>query len=247
MYTNPTVGLSTISLDKLRLKFFEDHLHDAMMLTDITELTLRIDEAKEFFMLNPGEINKARLGVVYHQAALYLPATFKASTQAWAKQSLDILSDIVHAPHASKELLPIVTSYRASALAALAVSAQRRSLLAEAYQQFSLAVESYAQVSALPEFLRGGSASNLPIFYFRKRKFAQEDFRSIIRKEETSPGYASASILSYSYLALANQRRCQQSKKERVLLLSRSIAQDPDGKAAAKEAAVLKAKLESRK
>ena len=159
------------------------------------------------------------------------------------KKSFDTLSELLNSPNTTKELLPFIAAYRASALSLVGAETKKLNLLGQAFSLFEDAVKRYAAVSYLPEFLRGSVAENLPWFFFKKRKFAKLDFQSIIDKQEKDSTYANWKTMSFTYWAWAQQRQTKQYKNQALLYLDKAIALDPDYKAGRQRAEALKAKM----
>ncbi len=122
---NPTYGqFERLAFQKV--KAFEHQLEDVMELIDTTLLKLKLQEVEESFQQNPNEITKARLGIIYHETALNLSFFSKTEYKGYAQKSFDRLSELFKSPNTSKELIPFIASYRASALSL--VSAETRKL-----------------------------------------------------------------------------------------------------------------------
>ena len=233
----------TQSLNFAKVKTFEHQLDDVMELIDTTELKAKLIEVEENYKQNPNEINKVRLGIVYHETALNLSFFSKTAFKGYAKKSFNVLSELYNSPSTAKEVLPFVASYRASALSLVGAETKKLKLLGEAFKLFNDAVNNYATVSYLPEFLRGSVAENLPWFFFAKRKFAKQDFQSIIDKQENNGEYANWKVMSFTYWAWAKQRQGKKYKTQALEYLDKAIALDPNYKAGRKRAEELKATL----
>lgn len=190
-------------------------------------------------------MNKTRLGIIYHETALNLSFLAKTEYKGYAKRSFDVLTELITAEATSKELMPFIASYRASALSLVSAETRKLNLLGDAFQLFHEAVEKYSLVSCLPEFLRGSVAENLPWIFFGKKKFAKRDFESIIDKYAKSEAYANWKIMSFTYWAWANQRQGTKYRKQSLLYLDNAIALDPDYKAGRQKAEELKMKLKN--
>jgi len=231
------------NLDFSKVKEFEHQLDDVMELIDTSELKIKLKQVEVNFEQNPIEINKVRLGIIYHETALNLGFFLKTTYQGYAQKSFEQLDELFNSSNTSKELLPFIASYRASALSLMSAESNNLKLLKEAFKQFNEAAESYADVSYLPEFLRGSVAENLPWFFFRKRKYAKKDFQSIIEKQLKNNDFANWKIMSFSYWAWANQRQSNKYRKQAIAYLDKAIALDPNYKAGRQKAEELKAKL----
>ena len=243
MTTISSVTAQTKQLNFLKIKAFEHQLDDVMEIIDTAELKFKLNEVEENFKKDPHEINKVRLGIVYHETALNLSFFSKTEFKGYAKKSFDVLSELFNSPVTTKELLPFVASYRASALSLVGAETKTLKLLGDAFVLFDASVNNYASVSWLPEFLRGSVAENLPWFFFLKRKFAKLDFQSIIDKHERNNDFANWKIMSFTYWAWAKQRQSKKYRMQAVSYLDKSIALDPYYKAGRKRAEELKANL----
>jgi tetratricopeptide (TPR) repeat protein len=238
-----TNSLIAQQLDFSKVKGFEHQLDDVMELIDTTELKTKLKEVEEEFKQKPTEINKTRLGVIYHEVALNLSFFSKTEFKGYAKKSFDVLTEQFNSDNTSKELLPFIASYRASALSLVGAETKKLKLLGEAFTLFDKAVNKYASVSYLPEFLRGSVAENLPWFFFTKKRLAKQDFQSIIDKQDKNENFANSKIMSFTYWAWANQRQSSKYKKQSLAYLDKAIALDPNYKAGRKRAEELKNKI----
>jgi tetratricopeptide (TPR) repeat protein len=246
MLAMTTINNATAQAQKLdfeKVKVFEHQLDDVMELIDTTELKTKLKEVEDNYKQNPNEINKARLGIIYHETALNLSFFSKTEFKGYAKKSFDTLSELFNSPGTSKELFPFIASYRASALSLVGAETKKLKLLGEAFSLFTTAVENYAAVSYLPEFLRGSVAENLPWFFFSKKKFAKKDFQSIIYKQEEDSDYANWKVMSFTYWAWAKQRQEKKYRTQALAYLDKAIALDPNYKAGRKKAEELKTTL----
>ncbi|KQT25309.1 hypothetical protein ASG22_20505 [Chryseobacterium sp. Leaf405] len=214
-----------------------------MELIDTTELKIKLKEVEENYQQNPNEINKVRLGIIYHETALNLSFFSKTEFKGYAKKSFDTLSELFNSPNTTKELLPFIASYRASALSLVGAETKKLKLLGEAFSLFNDAVKNYSSVSYLPEFLRGSVAENLPWFFFTKRKFAKQDFQSIIDKQDKNSDYANWKIMSFTYWAWTKQRQSKKHRTQALEYLDKAIALDPNYRAGRQKAEKLKTTL----
>jgi len=243
MTTITSVTAQTQNLDFSKVKAFEHQLDDVMELIDTTELKTKLKEVEENYKQNPNEITKARLGIIYHETALNLSFFSKTEFKGYAKKSFDILSELFNSPNTSKELLPFIVSYRASALSLVGAETKKLKLLGEAFTLFNDAVKNYATVSYLPEFLRGSVAENLPWFLFSKRKFAKQDFQSIIDKQDKNSEYANWKVMSFTYWAWAKQRQSKKYRTQSLAYLDKAILLDRNYKAGRQKAEDLKTQM----
>ncbi len=238
-----TTNLPAQQLTISGIKIIEHQLDDVMELTDTAELKIKLTQVEQQFEQEPVEINKVRLGIIYHETALNLSFFSKTAYKGYAKKSYDLLNELANSSATTKELMPFVTAYKASALSLVGAETKKIKLLGEAFSLFSDAVNKYSDVSWLPEFLRGSVAENLPWFFFSKRKFAKKDFESIIRKEEKNAGYANEKIMSFTYWAWANQHQSKRHRARAINYLNKAILLDPNNEAAGAKATQLKLNL----
>ena len=230
--------------DFSKIKSFEHQLGDVMELANNIQLKLKLKEVEEDYKQNPTEINKARLGIVYHETAWNLSFLSKTKFKGYAKRSFDILNELLlNLSNTSRELLPFITAYRGSALSLVAAETKNLKLITEAFILLNDAVDNYAAFSYAPEFLRGSVAENLPWSFFSKRKFAKLDFQSIIEKQEENCDFANWKIMSFTYWAWANQRQGIKNRSQALSYLDKAIELDPDNKAGRSKAEDLKVKL----
>ena len=240
MTTLNSVTAQTKNVDFLKVKAFEHQLDDVMELIDTTELKTKLKEVEENYKQNPNEINKVRLGIIYHETALNLSFFSKTEFKGYAKKSFDTLSNLFNSANTSRELFPFIASYRASALSLVGAETKKLKLLGEAFTLFNDAVKNYAAVSYLPEFLRGSVSENLPWFFFTKRKFAKQDFQSIIDKQNKNSEYANWRVMSFTYWACAEQRQSKKYRTQSLAYLDKAISLDQNYKAGRTKAEELK-------
>ena len=238
-----TKNLSAQALDFKKVKIFEHQLDDVMEIIDTTELKLKLKEVEQQFQQEPHEINKVRLGIIYHETALNLSFFSKTEYKGYAKKSFDQLSDLFKLPTTTKELMPFIASYRASALSLVGSETKRLKLLGQAFTLFGDAVNEYAGISYLPEFLRGSVSENLPWLFFSKRKFAKQDFQSIINKQNKNDEYANWKIMSFTYWAWAKQHQGKKYRNQAIAYLDKAISLDQNYKAGRIKAEELKLTL----
>ena len=238
-----TNSLIAQQLDFSKVKMVEHQLDDVMEMIDTAELKVKLQAVEQQFQQEPNEINKVRLGIIYHETALNLSFFSKTEYKGYAKKSFDQLSDLLNSPSTTQELMPFIASYRASALSLVGAETKKLKLLGEAFILFADAVEKYSAISYLPEFLRGSVAENLPWLFFSKRKFAKQDFNSIIKKQEKNADFANGKIMSFTYWAWAKQHQSKKYRSQAITYLDKAISLDPNYKAGRAKAEALKLKL----
>jgi tetratricopeptide (TPR) repeat protein len=240
--TNSIIA-QTQQLDFSKVKAFERQLDDVMEIIDTTFLKTKLKEVEANFQQNPTEINKVRLGIIYHETALNLTFLSKSSYKGYAKKSFDLLTELFESKATTKELMPFIASHRASALSLVGGETKKLGLVGQAFILFEQAINDYAEISYLPEFLRGSVAENLPFFFFSKRRFAKLDMQSIIDKHRKNPDYVSPKIMSFVYWAWANQHQSRKYRTESLAYLDKAISLDPNYAGGRKRAEDLKRKL----
>src|SRR4051812_28158718 len=114
-----TNSIEAQQLNISKVKFFEHQLDDVMEIIDTTALKTKLNDVASDFRQAPTEMSKARLGIIYHETALNLGFVTKTTYKGYAQKSYGILNELCLDTNTSKELLPIATAYRASALALL--------------------------------------------------------------------------------------------------------------------------------
>jgi hypothetical protein len=92
-----------------------NHLDDVMEIIDTIVVKAKLTEVEQQVQENPNELNRARLGIIYHEVALNLSFLSRTDYKGYAKKSFDELSRLFNAPASDKDLLPFIASYRASA------------------------------------------------------------------------------------------------------------------------------------
>lgn len=225
-----------------KVKSIELQLEDVMELIDTATLKIKLKEVEESYKADPGEMNKSRLGIVYHEIALNLSFLSKSVYTGYAKKSFDVLTELFTSSGTTPELMPFIAAYRASALSLVSAETKKLKLLGEAFNEFQSAIEKYGSVSYCPEFMRGSVAENLPWFFFSKRKFARIDFQSIILKQEKNADYANGKIMSFTYWAWAKQHPSNKYRKQAIACLDKAIQLDPNYEGGRKMAEDLKLK-----
>jgi len=230
-------------LDLSIVKTFEHQLDDVMEVIDTTYLKAKLNEVESQFQGEPSEINKARLGIIYHETALNLSFISKTGYKGYAKKSFDQLSELFSPSTTTKELLPFISSYRASALSLVGAETRKLGFVGDAFALFEDAISRYADVSYLPEFLRGSVAENLPWMFYKKKRFAKLDMESIIDRQSKNSEYANSKVMSFVYWAWANQHQNKKYRSQAILLLDKAIDLDPEYKAGRQRAEQLKSKI----
>ncbi len=238
-----TNSLTAQQLDFSKVKAFEQQLDDVIELIDIPELKVKLQEVEKEYQKDPSMINKARLGIMYHETALNLSFISKTEYKGYAKKSFDQLSELFHTSTTTKELLPFISSYRASALSLVGAETKKLKLVGKAFDMFEDAVAKYSHISYMPEFLRGSVAENLPWFFFSKRKFAKKDHQAIIDKQEKNSDFANWKIMSFTYWGWAKQHQGKKYRNQALQYLDKAIQLDPNYQAGRKRAEELKKKL----
>ena len=240
-----TNSIPVQQLDFSKVKAFEKQLEDIMEIIDTIELKQKLNETEYHYQNDQSDLNKTRLGIVYHEVALNLSFFSKSKYQGYAQKSYDVLTELFNASETSPELLPFISSYRASALSLVSSETRKLKLLNKAFKQFEMAIEKYSSISYAPEFLRGSVAENLPWFFFSKRKYAKLDFESIINKQQKNPQFANDKIMSFTYWAWSNQHQRKKYRGQALAYLDKAIELDPFYEAGRARAERLKHKLSS--
>lgn len=236
-------NLTAQQLDFSKVKTYEHQLDDVMEIIDTTELKVKLKEVEQQFQQEPNEINKVRLGIIYHETALNLSFFSKTEYKGYAKKSYDQLSELFNSPKTTNELMPFVASFRASALALVGAETKKLKYIGQAFTLFAEAVAKYSAISYLPEYLRGSVAENLPWFFFAKRRVAKNDFQSIISKQEKNADFANWKIMSFTYWAWAKQHQGNKYRNQAISYLDKAISLDPNFKAGRTKAEALKLTL----
>jgi len=230
-------------LDLELFKTIEQKLDDVMELMDTDIIKNKLVQVEKEFENEPNEINKTRLGILYHEVALNLSFLSKTEYKGYAKKSFDQLTELFISDETTKELMPFIASYRASALSLVVAETNKLKFLGHSFDLFEEAVKKYSNISPLPEFMRGSVAENLPWFFFGKRKYAKKDFQSIIDKYEKNQDYVNWKVISFTYWAWAKQHQGKKYREQALKYLEKAIKLDPEYKAGRKRAEELKLKL----
>jgi len=236
-------SLKAQQLDSVKIKFYEHQLYDVMEIIDTIILVSKLKQVVSNYEQNPTEINKVKLGIIYHETALNLTFLKKSKYKGYALKSYELLTQLENNETTTTALLPYIASYRASALSLTGGETMKLKLVDDAFKLFEQAVKKYGNISYLPEFLRGSVAENLPWFFFSKIKFAKIDMQSIIDKQNKNNEYANWKIMSFTYWAWANQHQSKKDRGQALNYLIKAIALDPDYKAGRAKAEALKVKF----
>jgi tetratricopeptide (TPR) repeat protein len=243
MTTINSVSAQSQQLELSKVKAFEQQLDDVMEIIDTTLLKSKLKEVEADYSKNSNEINKARLGIIYHETALNLSFFSKTEYKGYAQKSYDILTEMLNAPNTTKELLPFIASFRASAISLVGAETSKLKFIGQAFTLFSEAVEKYGAISYLPEYLRGSVAENLPWYFYFKKRSARHDFQSIIEKQAKNADYANWKIMSFTYWAWAKQHQSSGDRTQALQYLDKAISLDPNYKGGRAKAEALKAAL----
>lgn len=144
-----TNSLTAQQLDFIKVKIYEHQLDDVMEIIDTTELKAKLKDVEQEFQLAQTEINKVRLGIIYHETALNLGFLAKTSFKGYSKKSYDVLSELYLDTKTTKKLLPFITSYRASALSLLGGETMKLGLVGDVLN-FSMKVSKSMAMFAIP-------------------------------------------------------------------------------------------------
>ncbi|MCU0434940.1 MAG: hypothetical protein MUC87_15900 [Bacteroidia bacterium] len=221
-------------------------LEDVMEITDTTHLRSRLAQARQTATNTPGFLLQLRLGILYHEAALNFTLLAKTGDKGLAAKSYTLLDSLAAKTDTANSFMPFIASYRASALALMAGETGNLKQLGSAFSLFETAVAKYSAICAMPEFLRGSVAENLPAWMYRKHRYARRDFTEIIRKYEADSSYATPSLMSFTYWAWANAHRKTKYRAEAFRCLNRAVALDKQGIAGRPRAEALKKELEDK-
>ena len=242
-----TNNLTAQQLDFHKVKDIEHQLDGIMELIDTAAIKIKLKEVETLYDQDPSELNKLKLGIIYHETALNLSFVPESQYTGYAQKSFDILSELFNQESLNQEEKLFVASYRASALSLVGAEKRKLKLVGQAFDLLEDAVNKYSDVSYLPEFLRASIAENLPWFCFKKRKFAKRDMQSIIDKQTENSEYADGKIMSFTYWAWANQHQGRKNRKQALEYLNKAIDLDPEYKAGRQKAEDLKNKLSKQK
>ena len=237
------INIYSQQLDISKVKTAEHQLDDVMELIDTTFVKTKLIEVEADYKLKPSELNKIRLGIIYHETALNLGFLAKTKFKGYSKKSYDVLTELQLDSNTKAEFLPFISSYRASALSLLGGETMKLGLVGDAFKLFEESIEKYGNVSFSPEFLRGSVSENLPWFFFSKKKFAKIDMQSIIGKYNKNNDFANNKVMSFVYWAWANQHQNKKYRTKAMQYLDLAIALDQNYLAGRKRAEELKVKL----
>lgn len=240
--------VSAQQLDQLKIAAYEDSLDDVMEIIDQDLVKVKLKEVTTAYEQNPNELNKVRLGLIYHEIALNLTFFYNTKEYAgYAQKSFDVLTELSQDTSTTPELLVFIESYRGSALSLVVGETKKLSLLSDAFKIFKTAIDQFGDISPRPEFMRGSVAENLPKIFWRKKKYAKIDFESIIQKQKKNKSYADFKIMSFSYWAWARANNKMKHRKQAIAYLDKAIALDPNYLGGRQRAEELKKEYQSHK
>lgn len=231
-------------LDRSTVKSFAHQLDDVMEFIDNEKLKIKLKEVERDCSVEASEINLVRKGIIYHEAALNLSFFSKTEYKGYAKRSFDILDMLYNSSKTTGELLPFISSYRASALSLMASETNNLIQLFRSFSLFDEAIKKYADISYLPEFMRGSVAENIPKIFFWLHKYGKIDFQSIIDKYDIDNDYANWKVMSFTYWAWAKQWQNKKYASQAKEYLERAIALDPNYEAGRERSEQLLKKIE---
>jgi len=225
------------------VKSAEILLDDVMEITDTTYLRVKWAEVEADFEQSPQLMQQIRLGIIYHEVTLNFSFLSKNGPKGYAQKSFDLLDVALESAAISAALKPFVAAYRASALSLVGAETGNLRSLHAAFTAFEVAEAQYGSVCYAPAFMRGSVAENLPKLFYKKRRFAKQDFEAILQREAALPGYASAKIKSFTYWAWADQHQGKKHRQQTLAYLDKAIALDPGYLGGRQRAEALKAEL----
>jgi len=232
------------NLDRTMILRLEEQLGDVMEIIDNELLIEKLQLVEASYQKHANELNKARLGIIYHEVALNLSFFDKTKKYAgYAQKSYDLLTELSEDANITPELLIFVMAYRASALSLISGETGKLKFLNQAFELFEEAIAKYGHLSPRPAFMRGSVAENLPWFLWKKRKYAKKDFGTIIEKAEKDHEYAEDRLLSFTYWGWANAHQSKKYRKQALEYLNLAIEIDPNYRAGRKRAEALKKEL----
>ena len=237
------ITMNAQHIDPSTVKSYEHQLDDVMEMIAIDLLKSKLSEVERNYSEQPTELNKVRLGIIYHETTLNLSFFSDSGYKGYAQKSFKLLDELYNNPNTTSGLMPFIASYRASALSLVAAETNKIKYLNLAFELFEKAVSNYAAISYLPEFLRGSVAENLPWFFLSKRKFATHDLESIILKQRANEDFANWKIMSFTLWGWANQHQGKKDRSRALQYLDQAIALDPHYKAGRERAEALKKQL----
>ncbi len=223
---------------------YEDKLSDVTEIIELDLVKTKLKEVEAQYKKNPNELNKVRLGLIYHETALNLTFFYKTKEYAgYAQKSYDILNELFIDKNTTPELLIFIRTYQASSLSLIAGETMKLRLVGKAFDIFKEVVNDYSDISPRPEFMRGSVAENLPWIFWRKKRFAKKDFQSVIEKQEKNKNYADSRVMSFSYWAWANAHKAKKYREKAIIYLNKAIELDPNYESGRKRAEELKSEF----
>ncbi len=236
-----TTNTNAQKLNPEKIAKYEIILDDVMEIIGRDLVKYKLKEVEKDYQDHPTEINKVRLGLIYHEVALNLTFFYKTKEfSGYAQKSFDILTELQNNKNTTPELLLFVETYKASALSLVSGETRKLKQLGKAFDLFKDAINKYANLSPRPEFMRGSVAENLSWLLWKKKKFAKIDFQSIIEKQENNKNYAGFRLLSFTYWGWARAYKSKKYRKQAIIYLEKAIKIDPEYKAGRKRAEELR-------
>src|SRR5688572_12635216 len=104
MTTTNIAAAQNINIQKL--KEYEHQLDDVMELIDTNLVKEKLKVVKKDYQAEKTELNKLRLGIIYHETALNLSFLSNTGYKGYAQKSFDVLDELFTSENTTKELMP---------------------------------------------------------------------------------------------------------------------------------------------
>jgi len=157
----------------------------------------RIDLQKHQTKENPSFLNKAKLGILYHNAAIMKMATDKKKSQELAEQSYILLTILVTEPSTRMDLLPCLKAHHASSLVMVGLGNKERQLIDQAFALFEMTINRFGGNCYFPRYLR--LQMNQQLSYPNKR-LAKEDCNKLIGQYDMDHNFIDKTTMIDVYL-----------------------------------------------
>ncbi len=195
----------------------------------------QLETQKTITKENPTALNKLKLSILYHDAALLYTDTWEAERLELAEEAYTILTIMVTESVKHSELLPYAKAYHASTTTMLGAAYKNTTMVDQGFALFEQAIDRFGEESYLPLYMRAKVAEQLP-FPYTKRKLAKQDYSELIDKYGLDKSYSTPKAMSFVYVSWVELHSQKKYKDQAERYLHKAIQLDSNKDAAASAA-----------
>ena len=174
------------------------------------------------------QTNKAKLGILYHDAALKGIEVQGLDHSELIEKSYTKLTSLMKEKEIDAGLRSVVAAYQASALAQLGAERENTKMMEQAFILFEQAERHYGQVEFVLPYLRSKAAELLPYGNIYK-SIAKKDLAYMIDRYGLNKDFATPSVMSYVYYSWSKSHKAKRFRGQAVRYLEKSIELAPQG------------------